>query len=221
MSNPPPATAAAAPAPASDVRERRREERARLKREQILDAAEATFGELGYHRAGLKLIAERCGIAVGSVYNFFESKDDLYRAIFVRGGVEQHARMKEVADGPGTGLDTLVAIVWSQTEYYREHPAYGKLAVISSAPGARNDGLDTTLFREGYAVGMSLIQSAIDRGQADGTVRPGNPRALTRMALAMSSTFHLMDPATAPFPEEYPFEEFEAMLRAAFSPPQA
>jgi AcrR family transcriptional regulator len=47
------------------------------RRNQILDAAAAVFGEKGFHRTTTKDIAGRAGIAEGTIYNYFDSKDDL------------------------------------------------------------------------------------------------------------------------------------------------
>jgi AcrR family transcriptional regulator len=48
-----------------------------IKREQILQAASAVFSEKGYHRATIKEIATRAGVADGTVYTYFENKTAL------------------------------------------------------------------------------------------------------------------------------------------------
>ena len=63
----------------------RKEARA-LFRNAILDAAEIVFAERGFHAARIQDIAARARIAVGTVYNHFETKDDVLAALF-----EQHA----------------------------------------------------------------------------------------------------------------------------------
>jgi AcrR family transcriptional regulator len=47
------------------------------KRLEILVAASAVFRELGFHRAGMREIASRLGVAVGQLYYYFESKEHL------------------------------------------------------------------------------------------------------------------------------------------------
>jgi AcrR family transcriptional regulator len=54
------------------------------RRNQILDAAAAVFAERGFHRATTKDIAGRAGIAEGTIYNYFEGKDDLLIGIMAR-----------------------------------------------------------------------------------------------------------------------------------------
>ncbi len=47
------------------------------RRDQILSAAAQIFAERGYHRATIRQIAQRAGVADGTIYNYFENKSDL------------------------------------------------------------------------------------------------------------------------------------------------
>ncbi len=62
------------------LKEKQRQERADL----ILQAAEAIFTEKGYHDASMDEIAAHVGIAKGTVYLYFPSKQDLVFALFKR-----------------------------------------------------------------------------------------------------------------------------------------
>jgi AcrR family transcriptional regulator len=60
------------------------EDPAQVRRNEILEAAVALFAERGYQRTSVKEIAERAGIAPGTIYLYFESKRDLLFAIVDR-----------------------------------------------------------------------------------------------------------------------------------------
>jgi AcrR family transcriptional regulator len=47
----------------------------------ILDAAAAEFGERGYHEGSIARIAQRAGVAIGSFYTWFDSKEAVFRAL--------------------------------------------------------------------------------------------------------------------------------------------
>jgi len=47
----------------------------------LLDAAAEEFGDRGYHEAGIARIAQRAGTAIGSFYNYFDSKEAIFRAL--------------------------------------------------------------------------------------------------------------------------------------------
>ena len=47
----------------------------------LLDAAAAEFGEKGFHDSSVVSITGRAGVALGTFYTYFESKDALFRAL--------------------------------------------------------------------------------------------------------------------------------------------
>jgi AcrR family transcriptional regulator len=58
-----------------------RTERGRRTQRALLDAAAAEFGEKGFHESSIVSITARAGVALGSFYTYFESKDALFRAL--------------------------------------------------------------------------------------------------------------------------------------------
>jgi AcrR family transcriptional regulator len=61
----------------SEARDPIREQLIGARRNQILDAAAEVFSRRGYHRATTKEIARTAGISEGTIYNYFDSKEDL------------------------------------------------------------------------------------------------------------------------------------------------
>lgn len=55
--------------------------RGRKTRNKLLEAAEIEFGEKGFHEAGISGITYRAGVALGSFYTYFESKEAIFRAV--------------------------------------------------------------------------------------------------------------------------------------------
>jgi AcrR family transcriptional regulator len=70
--------AATTPAPADD------------KREAILDAALELFSERTFDGTPVPLIAERAGVAAGTIYRYFSSKEALVNALYRRWKAEKH-----------------------------------------------------------------------------------------------------------------------------------
>ena len=58
-----------------------RTERGRKKLRLLLDSAAAEFGEKGFHDSSVVSITQRAGVALGSFYTYFDSKDSLFRAL--------------------------------------------------------------------------------------------------------------------------------------------
>lgn len=51
------------------------------KRDLIIDVAAKLFSELGYHEVNMEMVAREAGIAKGTIYNYFKSKEELYFTI--------------------------------------------------------------------------------------------------------------------------------------------
>ena len=58
-----------------------RTDRGRKTQRAVLDAAAAEFGERGFHESSIVSITARAGVALGTFYTYFESKDALFRAL--------------------------------------------------------------------------------------------------------------------------------------------
>lgn len=51
------------------------------KRARVIDSATKEFAKKGYHDASIGSIADKAGISVGSIYKYFENKQDLFLTI--------------------------------------------------------------------------------------------------------------------------------------------
>lgn len=51
------------------------------KRNLIIDVSANLFSEFGFHEVNMEMVARKAGIAKGTIYNYFKSKEDLYFAI--------------------------------------------------------------------------------------------------------------------------------------------
>lgn len=56
-------------------------ERGRRTLRALLDAAALEFGANGFHATGITDITRRAGVALGSFYTYFASKEDIFRAL--------------------------------------------------------------------------------------------------------------------------------------------
>jgi AcrR family transcriptional regulator len=77
-------------------------ERGKQRVAALLDAGAALFAERGYHATTMTAIAERAGAAIGSLYQFFPSKEALAEALFDRfaeRAAASFARVEERAPG--------------------------------------------------------------------------------------------------------------------------
>ena len=81
-----------------------RESRVIAKRETILQAAISAFRDEGFECTSMDRIAERAGASKRTVYNHFESKEALFRAVVAR-LFEESMALKEVVWDPDRALE--------------------------------------------------------------------------------------------------------------------
>jgi AcrR family transcriptional regulator len=115
-----------AEAPGQAPRSQPRQARSRDKLGRILAATAELLQELRYEELGTRLIAERAGVSVGTLYRFFPDKDAIARALLL-GWLEDAAGFfgwapgGEVPGQPGAILDHLID---SYAGFFRREPGF-------------------------------------------------------------------------------------------------
>jgi AcrR family transcriptional regulator len=153
------------------LKERQREERAAL----ILQAAEAVLAEKGYHDTSMDEIASRVGIAKGTIYLHYASKDDLVVALFAREMTAFRYAIEQIAAEQLPARDRLAAILrhtYAGLGTQRQQ-LFASLSASISLPQwllAKQAAL-----REHYAQITATIRSILAAGQASGEFDPRIP----------------------------------------------
>lgn len=183
---------------AIDRRARRRLQHQDLSRAQLLDAAEAVFGSKGFHDTTLKEIAHQAGFSVGSVYSFFESKDDLFVSVFLRRGEEFMPLLEAIGARSDDPMVLVHAVVDLEVGFFRAHPHFGRLYLRTSSVLAPSADAATDLARllaPNFARAMDLQADLFRRGQDAGVVRDGDPLVLSRLLSGLMASYQAVDPA--------------------------
>ncbi len=176
-------------------------------REAMLDAAEGTFSAAPYDETRMKDIADAAGVAVGSLYNYFESKDAIFDAIVERGQHRYLARLEGVTR-EADGRIRLERVVAETLAFIEEHGAlYSVYLSRGSGPesaterGTRDRFADLlrqclrSAARAGHVrrdVGLdSLVEalSGLVRGAVDGWLAGGRRPGLAARAPAIVDLF--------------------------------
>lgn len=162
--------AAKAPAPheADELSEKPgktpRTARGRATLRKLLDAAAIEFGERGFHEASISGITRRAGTALGSFYTYFDSKDEIFRALVqdmsAQVGVHAAAAMQEAK----SALDRERAALKGFLEFAREHKEIYR--IIDEA-----EFVDSDSYRAHYQVTASRILTRLKAGAETGELR--------------------------------------------------
>ena len=207
-------------------REQRRQRHQSLSRSQLLDAAEEVFGRKGFHETTLKEIAELAEFSVGSVYSFFENKDDLFQQIFVRRGEEFMPLLREAARDEGSPIEQLHRLIDFEIGWFRANRHFGRLYLRnSSATMLSSDREVDEVIAANYDESMRLQAALMQRGQQAGQIREGDPEVLARLFSGMISAYQALDPGViADDPsvreiEAFPLSQLHDIIDAAFVVP--
>lgn len=85
----------------------RREEKKVQSRRRILAAAREVFFRDGFMPANLDEVADKAGVAKGTLYRYFESKAELYVAVLAEGGADFEAKMRATLDPARSAPDQI------------------------------------------------------------------------------------------------------------------
>src|SRR5665647_3364523 len=158
----------------SELRRRRGrppQDEAGKRKEAILEAAIAEFGEKGYDAATIRAIAERADVDPALVHHYFDSKADLF-ADAVRLPLRPQAAIDAILDGDmdhlGERAVRYVLTLWVLPE--REHVADRPLAEMVHV--AVQDRVDRCLWseRQPYGVGEQVglgVEVVVDERRVD------------------------------------------------------
>ena len=101
------------------VRERHRRER-QARSEAILGAALRVFGEHGLEHSTIEMIAREAEVAVGTIYLYFCSRDDLFLKLLVERVEQLRGRYLEIQASELSPLDELREVAAAYLDHIRE-----------------------------------------------------------------------------------------------------
>jgi AcrR family transcriptional regulator len=142
-------------------------ERGRRTRNKLLEAAEIEFGEKGFHEAGISGITYRAGVALGTFYNYFESKEEIFRAL-VR--FMSRRTRKRVSQRVANAPDRLSAErmgIEAYIEFAREHKSIYR--IISEAEFVAPEE-----YRNHYEGFAQAYQANLEKAAQNAEIRTGD-----------------------------------------------
>jgi len=136
---------------------------------KILDAAREEFGERGFSDSSIVGITRRAGVALGTFYTYFDSKEVLFQAL-VRDMSEQvRDHVAPVLKQSANALEGESAALESFLQFAREHRDVYR--IIDEAefvdPSAYREHYDTTATRIAARLVAGRDRGEIDAGYSD------------------------------------------------------
>jgi AcrR family transcriptional regulator len=169
--------------------------RGRKTRRKILDAAEAEFGEKGFHDGSISGITQRAGVALGTFYTYFDSKEAIFQALVAF----MSRRIREwIGERVAGATDRLTAErlgIEAYIEFARQHR--GIYRIISEAEFVATDA-----YRDHYQGFARAYRRNLEKAARDGELRPGDYEAwawaIMGIAVFSGMRFVIMDESKSP-----------------------
>jgi AcrR family transcriptional regulator len=163
----------ALPPPAAPPQRQRRKE---ARPSEIVAAALQVFAEKGFGEARMEEVARRAGVSKGTVFVYFPTKQDLFRAVaqtVVAGNFERlESAGPYFAERP---LTELVPLLLTQAGLVGASPVSAVIRMLISESRAFPD-IAQVWHDEVVARMLGFLTVAIEKAQARGEVRAGDAR---------------------------------------------
>lgn len=165
------------------------------RREELLASAEAVIEETGVAGLTIDRVASRAGVAKGTVYLYFDSKEQLFGALKAR-CLEQMTTMvvdalEDLESGDWWG--TADAVIEAVVDFDLSHRAI--IAVMATESG---DEESKTVYGEATQQMIGLLTAALRQGADEGVFDVADPETTARLLyFALEGTLHhtiLYDP---------------------------
>ena len=139
------------------------------KRHLIITAAQEAFSDLGFDRARISDIARRAGVADGTIYLYFKSKDELLISLFEeRVAPAMEVIEQAVAKGAQDPRGRFANLIRAYLKTMQEDPSLGSIITMQVRQSRR---FITDYDNRPLARFFSVLRSMIDDGIKQGIFR--------------------------------------------------
>ena len=138
------------------------------KRERILRAAVDVFAQTGYFSAKVSDVAKAAGVADGTIYLYFQGKEDLLLTIFREYMTHYLGRLQETL----AGVSDLVAQLREAVTFHLTTAGSDRaLAVVFQVELRQSLKFMSLLSQGGVGNYLGMLKQLIERGQVSGVFR--------------------------------------------------
>ncbi len=166
--------------------------------QELLAAALDLFGEKGYASTRLEDVAKRAGVSKGTLYLYFENKEELFKAVVRENLVSAIGEAEDsIAEFDGHSADLLrqIMIGWWERVGATKSSAITKLMMAESGNFPE---LAKFYQEEVIARSTVMIRGMVERGIARAEFRPVDPALITQVLIAPVLTLMLWKHSIGP-----------------------
>jgi AcrR family transcriptional regulator len=130
----------------------------------IYQAAVEVFAECGFDQAKMDEIAQAAGVAKGTIYYHFDSKEELFVGLMNEGMDNLISCVRRMVEGKESSAEQMSALIEAHVRFFMQNGKLAKL-VLSEAFGSRERQRQFRLKIREY---LKLIETILRRGNETG-----------------------------------------------------
>jgi AcrR family transcriptional regulator len=92
------------------------------RKEKVMKTAMEMVAEGGFHGAPMAALAERSGVAIGTIYHHFASKEDLIVALYVKAKLAMYEAADAAVEGKGNYKDKMNRLWMALYQHFVSRP---------------------------------------------------------------------------------------------------
>lgn len=135
-----------------------------------MQAAISEFAENGYEHANTNRIAKSADISVGSLFKYFESKEDLFISTVKYGAADMKEQLKSLAEEDEDVFIKVEKVLRTVQQHSRENVNMIRLYNEMTAHGSPTLVFQEVDWLESFTA--TLYAQLIEKAKSDGVVRP-------------------------------------------------
>jgi len=139
------------------------------KRQKIIDVALEEFASHPYGKASLSSIVARAGIAKGSMYQYFEDKQDLYMYLLDLAAKEKLAYIRKELNPDTDFFTAFEQTIAASVRFSLENPGLGR--IVANALGPAGEDILRELTERWRPIPLEFYERMLASGQEQGSVR--------------------------------------------------
>ena len=170
----------------------RKEREFHLRREEILKEAELVFATKGFYKTTVMEIAEASGFAVGTIYQYFDSKEELFSSLVTEKLEILYGGVRGAVAGKKDALEKIRALVEANFLFVENNFSFYNIFIrrgsASLAEGTAD--LREKLIAD-YLEHVDFIEAVIAEGVKSGMLKPLDSRLMAFVLAGLINSFVL------------------------------
>ena len=139
-----------------------------IRRESIIQAAIEVFSKKDFKTASISEIAQKAGIADGTIYQYFRNKEDLFFSIPIEKTNEFRSQLELHLEGISGAFNKIRKFVWYFLYFFKTNPEYGRILMLEMRVSKSFVKTETYDFLK---QSVSQVMDIILEGQNEGVIR--------------------------------------------------